>query len=104
MELKNWGAKLNLMSLCAIKVKTRPIVQISSKFKLQKKIELNSNWIWTLEVIQILIQNLFQIWRSLNKESCSSAQELSNHILFQIFWLREDQFWTKSSLNEIESF
>jgi hypothetical protein len=41
--------------------------------------------------------NLFRIWRSSNKTSCSVFNFLQNHILFEIFRVREGIFWTDSN-------
>jgi hypothetical protein len=53
---------------------------------------------------EFLIPNPLLIWRSLNKESCSLAQNLHSNILFQIVRAREGHISIKLSLNGFRIF
>jgi hypothetical protein len=44
----------------------------------------------------ILIRNWIRIWESHNVKGCSTLPTLLPSILFQIFWTKESQFWSKS--------
>jgi hypothetical protein len=62
----------------------------------QEEIQSNFIEIQTLNLLQILIQNPFQILRSFYKECCSLFKILDHHIFFQFFQALEDHFSIKS--------
>jgi hypothetical protein len=54
------------------------------------------NWIWLVKVLWFVIQILFLILKSFNKESCSLIQKVHNHILFEMFQAWECHLWIES--------
>jgi hypothetical protein len=54
-----------------------------------------------IEILRILVQIPFRIWRNFYKKRCSLSQALSIHILLPIFQVREGTFWIGQSLGQI---
>jgi hypothetical protein len=68
------------------------LVQISSIVENSNKISSNPIEFQTLEIACFLIQIFSRILKSSYKESYSLIQNLHNHILFEIFRVREGIF------------
>jgi hypothetical protein len=73
----------------AIRCIKEHVGQISSKSKVPSFSSEFSSEFQLIEVLWVLVQIPFRIWRSFYSESCSLSQPLSIHILFGIFWAIE---------------